>query len=68
MISLSKNGDQSNAKNIHFHPADFFKNPWTSDCDAMNFSNVLHDWPEEAVLNFSSRREKPLQIEIQRLP
>lgn len=38
------------ATHIHFHPADFFKDPWAQNCDAIFFSNVLHDWPEADVL------------------
>lgn len=33
------------ARNIAFHPADFFKDKWEAGCDAIYFSNVLHDWP-----------------------
>jgi hypothetical protein len=35
------------AQNIAFHPADFFKDKWASGCDAIYFSNILHDWPEQ---------------------
>lgn len=43
------------ATNIHFHPADFFKDEWASDCDAIYFSNVLHDWSESQGLELLKR-------------
>ncbi|MDQ3232314.1 MAG: methyltransferase domain-containing protein [Pseudobdellovibrionaceae bacterium] len=37
--------EKRGAKNIDFHPADFFKDAWAQGCDAIYLSNVLHDWP-----------------------
>lgn len=41
--------ESRSSHNINFHPADFFRDPWAEGCDAVFFSNVLHDWPEEQV-------------------
>lgn len=62
MCAQAKNWIQSRqAVNIDFHPADFFKNEWKTGCDAIYFSNVLHDWPEQDVLNlFMQARQNVL--------
>jgi hypothetical protein len=48
-------------KNISFHPADFFKDEWAQDCDAIYFSNVLHDWPESRVLELLTRARQAVK-------
>jgi len=45
---------------ISFHPADFFRDPWPENCDAVYFSNVLHDWPLSQCLQLLKKARKTI--------
>ncbi len=49
------------ATRISFHPADFFKDDWAGECDAIYFSNVLHDWPESKGLELLKKARAAVQ-------
>lgn len=55
-----------NANNIDFHPADFFKDQWAKGCDSILFSNVLHDWPENQVLDLLKQARREVQSSSKR--